>query len=232
MAALYSDEVIQKIAKAARFEDPSCIEDMKQFLISVGHWFVDHKNDRHPGTSFATDRDQLKKISVLAGKLESLLLAMSEVSAKSLWHPFGDAARMVYPALQSSFITDFGLTVTKREYDNDTFEIQHLRPHQLMEAIHVLKQLAEEAASALPAKKGGQQQFEPRQNWIVSAQNFWIRHSKSAFDPRTPAFDFCYQAFERLDGSVTPQQIRSAMRAANKRFPPSKKRKPKVAQES
>jgi hypothetical protein len=223
VAALYDDKTLLKIAKATRFKDGCDNSIIKEFLVIVGCWYLERKDDRDPMASFAANKVELRKIASLAKKLETALEEMSEVSAISLWQPFQHLTMMVHPNVPSGHVTDFGLTITKRSHADGAFEMQHLRPHQIEEAIRVLQRLAEQAAIALPEQKGGQRQFIGLQNWVSSAQYFWRAHSLLAFDPRSAALDFCYLAFKQLDGNVSRQQLGSAMRAANKMRPASKK---------
>jgi hypothetical protein len=216
--ARYPENIINKIAKAARLKDPGTIAAMKGFLIDVGLWYLDHKDLPDPSASLEPEREQLEAVAATAAKLTKLLQSMSETSAISLWHPFQHISLL---ALRSppNFVTDFGLTVIQRPYGDDgAFVIEHLRPHQIEEAVRVLQQLATQAAQSLPKQRAGQRQFGPRQDWIRSAAHFWRNHSKLAFDPRSPAADFCHLALQQLDKSVTEAQIRSGIRAANAFF--------------
>jgi hypothetical protein len=230
VAALYPQPVIDGIAKAARFTRPEDISDMAKFLLSAGYMFQDQKDDRHPGASFAPDRKYLERIAQRAGELEIALANLSDISAQSLWHPFQRV--ITAPPTGRGYTTHYGLTVHEVQQPDGAYIINHLRPHQIEESVYVIRRLAELAAADLPDQRGGQPQYGARQNWIISAQNFWRAHSPLAFDPRSIARDFCFTAFLPLDGSITPRQIDSAVRAANKDFPVPKRRRPNAAQES
>jgi len=226
--ARYPPNIIKKIAKAARFKNADTVAAMRDFLILAGLWYLDHKDVRDPSASLELEREQLIAIATAAAKLEKLLQTMGDISAISLWHPFQQISLLAL-RMPSNFVTDFGLTIIQRPYGDDgAFAIEHLRPHQIEEAIHVLSHLARQAALSLPKQRAGQRQFGPRQDWIKSAAHFWRSHSSVAFDPRSAAAGFCYLAFQQLDKSVTEAQIRSGMRAANAFFVAIEKRRASV----
>ena len=198
----------------------------------AGCWFTERRDDRDPNDSYEPDRDQLEAIAAQAAKLKELLTSMSNVSAESLWHPFHQISLLVLRMPPSGFVTNFGLTVFQRAHANGSFSIEHLRPHQIEEAVRVLHLLAAQAATSLPKQKGGQRQFRPRQDWVNSARYFWRSHSKYAFDTRSAAVDFCHLAFRQLDKNVKEQEIRSAIRSANALYKELEKRRSQPAQES
>jgi len=217
IAALYTKEIVSKAAKAAQLAKPADIKALKEHFVLTGLWFIDQKDLRHPNASYAVEREQLRNIASQAKKLRQSLATLNDEAARSLWHVFGYSLAMLHPKFPSGHVTDFGLTVTKRQHTDGAFEIQHLRPHQIAEAIFVLEKLAEQTSPTLPTKKGGQHQDEVLLNWINSARHFWLRHSQMAFDPRNHAYDFCYVGFQPLDGNISEQKIKTAMRAVNKR---------------
>jgi hypothetical protein len=217
MEAIYSDEIVRKIASAGRFSDPIDIPALKEFLVVVGLWFDDHKDSRNPSASHAAEREQLKRIAKQAEKLETALVGATSVTAEVLWRPFSHMMLWLHPDAPSHIIPELGLTVTRRQHTDGAFEMQHLLPHQMIEAVSVIRKTAELAASKLPTQKGGNREFEALLNWINSAFHFWTKNSLLAFDPRSPAFDFCYIAFKRLVQDITESQIRTAMRTINGR---------------
>ncbi len=188
VAAQYPDTIIADIANAARFKNSKDIADMREFLLKAGYMFSKRKGNRQPRASFAPDRKQLETIARLADQPESELANLSDVSAISLWHPF----QQVMTVLPSGrgYTTEYGLTIFERPQNDGSFIIEHLRPHQIEEAVYVIRCLAEQAAASFPAQKGGQPQIGVRQSWILSAQHFWREHSRLAFDPRLRHWNF------------------------------------------
>jgi hypothetical protein len=223
VAALYPDDGIQKIVGAARVLKEVSATKLRDCLIEWGLQYNDRKNDRHERASFAPDRRQLDQIASYADKLEIALANLSDVSAISFWHPLHHVSMQTNPMGPQSHVTDFGLSIHKYKQDDGSLEIRYLRPPQIEEAVHVIRRLAEDAATSLPKQSGGQPQFGARLFWIHSARNFWRHYSSIAFDPRSTAFYFCFEALSRLDSSVTPQQVSSLMRAANKKPFPAKR---------
>ena len=224
IAARYPEDVIKEIAAAARFKTPEVVSAMRGFLLNAGEVFKLQEYDRPPGQSFAPDKQYLQQIALLARDLIAVIGGMNHIQADSFWHPM----KQVHsgPATGKSFKTNFGLTVVERPWPENVFVIEHLRPHQLIEAIQVVRNLANDAAGALPSQRGGRNTFPAMEVWISSAQRFWRAHSSSAFtpvlakgDPASPALAFCYLAFKPLNGSIRPTQIASAMRRLNKKFP-------------
>jgi len=234
--ARYPAAKIAEIAKAARFSTPQVIRKMNQFLLTAGYVYDDQKNNRSPIASFAPDREYLGDIAQLADSLGSALRNMNDVQARSFWHPLTHV--QTGPASGRTFQTSYGLTVTERPNPDGTFVIEHLRPHQIMEAIEVTRNLANAAVTGLPKLKGGHPQVEALQNWIRGAQLFWRDQTSAAFTPvmlygkpASPALAFCWLAFQQLDANVEPTQLASAMRSVNKKYPASKCRSPRNRQQ-
>ena len=224
--ARYPEDVVQTIVEAARFKDPQIIWSIRIFLQTAGEIFKDKEYDRLPTQSFASDKNYLQQIAVLARDLEAKIGAMNPIQAECFWHPMKQMH--VGPASGRTFKTSFGLTVTERSWPDQTFVVEHLRPHQIIEAIQVVRNLATDASGSLRNQRGGRNTFPALDGWIRNAQRFWRAHSKSAFtpvmakgQPASPALAFCYLALRQLNGNIQPTQIASAMRKLNKKFPDS-----------
>ena len=229
VAALYPDEVVQEIIQKSHLSVENDVADTKEFLLKAGYWYIDHKDVRNPGTSYLADRTQLESIAAAASGLATSLSGLSEVSARTLWHPFHHSWQFASPWVEHGSKTAFGLTIKKYPQSDGSIAVQHLKPADIEEALDVLHHLAASAADSFPLQKGGQPQDLNRHNWTVSALHFWRGHSDIAFDYRSIAFNFCQLGFCRLDPNVSHEQIASAMRAAAKQFPDGKPHSPGAA---
>ena len=224
IAARYPESVVEEIAAAARFKSPEVITTMRSFLLTAGEVFKDQEFDRLPTQSYAPDKSHLLQISRLAADLISEIGSMNQIQAECFWHPM----KQVHtgPASGKTFKTSFGLSIIERPWPDNAFVLEYLRPHQIIEAIQIVRILASGAADSLPVQIGGRNPFPALENWISSAQQFWRRYSSYAFapvlargNPASSALAFCYLAFKQLNGSIQPNQIASVMRSINKKFP-------------
>ena len=189
--------------------------------------YRDRKAEREKAETARYIAKQISNIEKIARDLQSALAALSPDASSCMWPEPGEIERTALANNESK--SRYGHTIMWVR-SGHAVEFQYLRPHQIIESVEILANLAAAANRSLPRDKGGRPSDEALWMWVVYMQNFWVKLLGQKFtyyahlgEGVTSAFRFCQALLGPLDPHVTGTQLGTAMRHAirlSKREPP------------
>jgi len=210
-AAVYTEEVVQRLADQHKIKDPGQREELRKHLHCSGAVYLQGVSDSVEFTRWDEAKNQFSQIVSGAAKLLKLISNLDEEAAKLFWYdenslrdlhfmetgPLGHSVRHIHL------------------HDGWTAKI-HLRQPDHLESLAIIGTYARRAGDRVPKQPSGRPSNFAVRNWTENMRLFWTEclRRKFTFTPhKSPFFRFCIDAMKPLNPSVSEGNIATAMRA-------------------
>jgi hypothetical protein len=182
--------------------------------------YRDLKQDQENMLKSRSRRSELAGIQKIAADLAHKIESLTEPTKEFLWDIQSRLHSEVFRSEESK--SRFGHTIIRHQNSDGAVEIRYLNEFQIVEAVHVLNNLANHAVKTLGREKTGPVPDEALRMWVINMENLFVKILGRKFthnphkDETTIAYLFCKRAIEPLDPTVAGSALRNAMRKAIK----------------